>query len=689
MAAFPSLADALLANLNLPVVAGSRQAPAAAPIRRLFTLASANADLFQVTTGEEQSARNIRRSLQRADLDWKADANLAELILAAGIIAQRAHSITAEHHAAQAGVLAYGMQTDDWAMGAAKRLSSAFRRWATTDAQGMPSVAALERWVLDVDAYFYQTTCQAAGIRPADATSLLTMERALVDARLVKDVHAIWDALPEEAQDNLNRIGIGIPDPWMIYQPVPDAPVQARVLRLMSFADDVVNAASTYVEQHARLGKSQLPLPVWALSMELLGFRPPDALLKTFETRGAFIEPSILFSRIWMVRAATRPGGERLMAELEDRFGSDAVRWLRGGASDPASFANSLLLPGLGQSARAFARVSNLPTDYHLNLHVGDKAVFCGAGWAASQQLTVPTVIQLYTPARVSSKGGRPGLPWAPGGGGVPGLPGKPGGGPGGGGSGRPNGGGGGLPGFGEPIAKGGKKPAVKPKPTDGTVRIDLPKEPLSPIQSTNNVKLSPPTNAAPTSKSSANTATAPADTTLPKVRVKVTNATPSAITPSDAVSPSAATEPVKVRVKVTNTSPPPPSTMPLPVPEKPKPTAEQPASEPKVSVPRIGNADQQPATGNAKPQGLITPTEKPKCRADEVAMWLHTKGGWTCVPVTGGTGVVTPGGSQGPTILPPATFKPTDLSVQTGVQKSTEAPSTGFTTSGDCGCGA
>lgn len=668
MAAFPSLADALLANLNLPVVAGSRQAPAAAPIRRLFTLASANADLFQVTTGKEQSARNIRRSLQRADLDWKADANLAELILAAGIIAQRAHSITAEHHAAQAGVLAYGMQTDDWAMGAAKRLSSAFRRWATTDAQGMPSVAALERWVLDVDAYFYQTTCQAAGIRPADATSLLTMERALVDARLVKDVHAIWDALPEEAQDNLNRIGIGIPDPWMIYQPVPDAPVQARVLRLMSFADDVVNAASTYVEQHARLGKSQLPLPVWALSMELLGFRPPDALLKTFETRGAFIEPSILFSRIWMVRAATRPGGERLMAELEDRFGSDAVRWLRGGASDPASFANSLLLPGLGQSARAFARVSNLPTDYHLNLHVGDKAVFCGVGWAASQQLTVPAVIKVYVPAHTMPKGGRPGLPWAPGGG-VPGLPGKPGklgGGPGGG---VPGGAGGGLPGFTDPPSKGGKKPVVKPKPKDGTVVIDLPKEPLSPT----NPVLAPQPASAPSNADAANGATA----NTAKVPVQT----------------------MPVRVKPLNTNRATPPNVVLPPPEKPKPTREQPATEPKVSLP-ISNAPAAPTTTNVKvnapdvkvdttPKSVITPGEKPKCRADEVAMWLYTKGGWTCVPVTGGTGVVTPGGSQGPTILPPATFKPTDLSVQTGVQKSTEAPSTGFTTSGDCGCGA
>lgn len=395
----PTFASALLGQLILPSDPRTQQRPAVEPLQRLFRLVAVWPSVYEELFGGNPQISE--QSLRQLGISWQGSVSPAELVLGAALLAQRGKALRDEQQVYTTGKLEYQPQQDPVAQAAVEQLPSAFVKWATEQELGFGSIAGFERRMRDVNPFRYTQAAQQAGLQPLNDQQLLANERPLVDARMLKDVHRIWKQLPEGTKATLLKIGVRIPEPWSVYSPDPQASVSASALRLLTFVAYIRRAAATALASTSPTGSPTYPVTLWTMSTELLPFRPPSDIIGKFRDPSGpdgFVPVESFLAAIWLAKNIAARNAQEERQELVQALGERAVRWLEQEAPQPSLIAQAVAFPKEATAARAFSRVVRHIRDYYKNLHIGDRAVFCGQGWKTDTAITHQRFTNAFTP---------------------------------------------------------------------------------------------------------------------------------------------------------------------------------------------------------------------------------------------------------------------------------------------------
>lgn len=396
--------------------------PAAMAFGRLAAIASRWPTLFFDVLRKQQAPGSLRRAIALV-LTGRPDGQLpqfnpAEEILLGAAIAQRGFNVTLE--VSSSIMLGYVPTPDNATPQALGLLPQDFVRWATNDVQGCVSIAALERYVRDVDPIRYRRILASMQAPEPNEEQLLGMEKVLCDARVIKNAHRIWQQLDPETRDTLLALGYRVPDPWRVYVAGGDA--NSDTVRALTLAAYAVEDAEDYFSQRSPTGDAMPPMVLWRLG-RLDAFRPPDSVQSAFQgnTESGFVLPETLLSRIALCKAvAQNPHNTALTRRLQDvmrfmgdqRVAQQAVRWMTNYAPDPAQIAPAFEQPQRRTGALGWGRSVLVPDDLWLNILVGYRGAFCGTGWSPLMAFKAPAPRQ--APAQVAPARGGYQPPWVP-----------------------------------------------------------------------------------------------------------------------------------------------------------------------------------------------------------------------------------------------------------------------------------
>lgn len=248
--------------------------------------------------------------------------------------------------------------------GSVDQFPQSFVADATVEGKALPSVAAIERTVRDIEPEKYFGVLRRTGLRELDKLGMLAQEKSLVEAGYLKDAKRLWKKLPSETRTNLAAIGITGAKPWDLYQPAPENPPNAVIIRLLNWLEDVRSESERLRKSRSINPDKVAPVVLWRLA-GLEKWRPPSAILPKFTGPvGGYMSPSAVVSWALRARMSAKKNDIPQLQIIEKKFGPRGVRWLIEGAPSLESFVKAFDFRSDKGSALGFDRVVSLSREY-------------------------------------------------------------------------------------------------------------------------------------------------------------------------------------------------------------------------------------------------------------------------------------------------------------------------------------
>ena len=335
----------------------------AAAIERLGRLALAHPEMFtvypryQIRGAESQALANFYGQEKRHQGRFKALHNLLDIALT-----QRLHGLIRMGRGSDAVQQRYLMlpqrlRTDSAAGEPVPSMLSL--GGGMPPGSEIPSIAALERRLRDRSETDYLEMVQRARLQPLNEQQLLAQEQVLVSTYFLKDPKRIWVRLPQRARRTLREMGYVVPEPWEVYEPVPNPSPSASMLRfvyLMQQTREVVEAT-----EEERIPMAFDNMPIWKLG-GLDGFEPPAQIrpsLRDPEGPDGIMPEATLLTLIMRARQARNSKAGPILDAMAAEFGKATVQWFLDGAPSIKLFETAMAFPKEWQGAMAFNRAAS------------------------------------------------------------------------------------------------------------------------------------------------------------------------------------------------------------------------------------------------------------------------------------------------------------------------------------------